>query len=157
MIVAHRKKGHSITLGAICLIIGIVVSFQVGTDKIEKGFWAPLAIFVIGCVVMICLAFRSTPVIEITEHQIFVEGTGFDRSNIRCARVLRMFLYTCRGRFMELGFHEMPGAAAHWKGRRPISYPTQCENGVKFVMEPMVIIPICDTDLSDERAQSCTQ
>ena len=153
MIEAHRKKGLPITLGAMCLIVAIAVSFYAGTEKITKGLWPPLGLFFIGGVVMICSAFRKVPVIKITANQVIIEGVEFERSNIRSGRVFRMWRNTSRGRYVELGFDEMPSASSRWKTRRPFkrfAFPTQCENGVKFVMEPMVIIPISDTDLSDD-------
>ncbi|MEO8614363.1 MAG: hypothetical protein ABI600_04420 [Luteolibacter sp.] len=155
MVEAHRKKGFPITLGAICLIVAIAVSFYVETDKITKGLWAPLGLFFIGGVVMICSAFRKVPVIKITADQVIIEGIEFERSNIRSARVFRMWRSSSRGRYVELGFDEMPSASSRWKTGRLFKmlmfpFPTQCENGVKFVMEPMVIIPISDTDLSDD-------
>ena len=154
MIEAHRKRRIPITLGAFCLIVAIAVSFCVGTDGITNGFWAPLGLFSIGGVLMICCAFRKVAVIKITADQVIIEGTEYERFNIRSARVFRMWRNSGRGRYVELGFYEMPGAATIWKPRRHFKFPaflaTQCENGVKFFKEPMVIIPISDTDLSDD-------
>ncbi len=153
MIAAHRKKGLPITLGAGCVIVVIAIFCYVATHKIAKGFWVPLGLFFIVGVAMILSAFRKVPVIKITAHRVIIEGIEFERSNIRSARVFRMFRNSSRGRYLELGFNEMPSASTRWKtGKlfKMFSFPTECEKGVKFAMEPMVIIPISDTDLSDD-------
>ena len=97
MIEAHRKKRLSITLGAICVIVSIAVSYYVATDNFAKGLWVPLGLFFVGGVAMILPAFRKVPVIKITANQVIIEGIEFERSNIRSARFFRMWRNSSMG------------------------------------------------------------
>ena len=125
-------------------------------EAFRNDTWLWLA----GGLVLVRLTFvlgpilRNKPFIEISDAWLAVNGTRFERGNIRSGRVLSLRIDGELGRYLEIAFTRAPALPLAWRLAKflaPSSLPIRCVRGLPLAREPRLIVPMGHTELSDRQ------